>query len=146
MVTYYELKATWRAPPNMRDGRPLPVETWGRDIANAPIVTLVSGMTLDDPIADVMRFALLGSGLFVLGDALTVMHQDIGLAAMEIEGNHGDALMIGLLERTADGWVARTQPHSTAPTVLFPRLTTWKELVGNNEVIINDDYGTGEFP
>jgi len=135
----YKIRATWRSPIKTRDGIPIPA--FGRDHSLAPTIVLVSGITLADPIADIMRFSLLGSGLIVLGDAMTVLHMDIGLASMAIEGRHGDALMIGLLQRRSDGWVARTQPHGTVPIALFPRLDTWRELVGDVEVTIFDDYG-----
>ena len=138
----YEIKATWRAPFQERGGIPIPA--LGVDLSRAPQVTLVSGITLADPIADMMRFSLLGSGLIVLGDAMTVLHMDIGLASMAIKGQ-GEALMIGILVRKADGWLAQTQAHGTVPQELLPRLDTWKELVGNIPVTILDNYGSGEI-
>ena len=140
-MQFYDIKAVWRAPFQERDGIPIPA--LGVDRSRAPTVVLVSGMTLTDPIADVMRFSLLGSGLIVLGDAMTVLHMDIGLASMAIKGQ-GEALMIGLLTRRADGWLAQTQAHGTVPQALFPRLDTWKELVGDVPVTILDNYGSGD--
>ena len=121
----HEIKASWRLPTPTVQNR------WNLGI-EPPTVVIVEGARLSDPFAEVMRFALTGDGTFLLGDAHTVLHRDIGLAGSAC--GYGQVLTIGVVLRPEGSWVCMTQPFDTVPKTLFPRLSTWMELL-DGEVV-----------
>ena len=135
----HEITAYWRAPEPNAGNR------WGKDLPPPPVVHIVEGATLDDPFAETMRFSLAGDGTFLLGDAHAVMHRDIAIAASKC--GHGEPLMIGVILRdpeNPESWLAMTQPGGTMPTILFPRLSTWADLIGSQDVQLRDGYNARE--
>jgi hypothetical protein len=143
----FTVKATWRAPGKMHphpeggmrelDSRRFP------DMARAPEITIVTDITLDDPIAETMRFNLTRNGTFFLGDIHTVLHVDIGIATSHLPEKE-EGFIIGVLQFKPELgiWWCHTQPNFEKPTILFPRLSTWHDLIGQQEVKIFDGYSS----